>query len=473
MCVNQRLITNPYTKRQLYVNCGKCPACLQEKAIHRVRRIKNTESDALECMMVSLTYSRGTAPYVDRSEAYNFAHARLPYLNVYRDSSFRRVRVGKSYDFEYRRTDGKNFVTRVDFYVSCDFDKTKDLKHETGKIGIAYYPDLQHFMARLRLNLKRLYSYDKRFLAYSCSEYGIKSLRPHFHLLFFYPKGDFEVLRSAIIKSWPFSDLQMWDRAIEKCFRGASYVASYVNNGSKFPDFFKTYFRPKHSYSKGFGLGNRFFSLRYILDAFKRNSLSYNSIKTDGKCQGVVTLPIPKYVIHRYFPQFSGYSRIAPSALYDNMRRLAKGEFDELNKAISPLYIDEKKCRAFCTRLNNAYKRCREECPDLIPDNFDEYYRLHINIWNLYHSNMIRFNMENQDLFLFEKYDNLDVVKSRIDSGDMKIPLGFSQSDFDNTDVNKYPHTVSRTIMLRDCYHQNIKHRSVTNAVLSSTSEEW
>ena len=98
MCVNQRLITNPYTKRQLYVNCGKCPACLQEKAIHRVRRIKNTETDALECMMVSLTYARGCAPYIDRSEAYNFAHARLPYLNVYRDSSFRRVRVGKGYD---------------------------------------------------------------------------------------------------------------------------------------------------------------------------------------------------------------------------------------------------------------------------------------------------------------------------------------------------------------------------------------
>ena len=115
MCVNQRLITNPYTKRQLYVNCGKCPACLQEKAIHRVRRIKNTETDALDCMMVSLTYTRGTAPYIDRSEAYNFAHARLPYLNVYRDSSFRRVRVDKGYDFEYYEKDKLCSRVHVDY----------------------------------------------------------------------------------------------------------------------------------------------------------------------------------------------------------------------------------------------------------------------------------------------------------------------------------------------------------------------
>lgn len=473
MCVNQRLITNPYTKKQLYVNCGKCPSCLQEKAIHRVRRIKNTESDALDCMMVSLTYSRGSAPYVDRSEAYLFSRGQLPYLRVFRDSSFRRVRVGSSYDFEYRRKPGTVEVAKVDFSVSCNFDKTKDLKYERGKIGICYYPDMQAFMARLRLNLKRLFSYGKKFLAFSCSEYGSMSLRPHFHLLFFYPKGDFEVMRSAIVKSWPFSDLQNFPRAIEKCFRGASYVASYVNLGSKFPDFLKTYFRPKHSYSKGFGMGNRFFNLRYILDAFKRGSLSYNSIKTDGKCTGVVTLPIPKYVVHRYFPKFSAYSRIAPPALLDNILRLAQGKFDEFNQSISPLYLDNVKCKAACTRLNNAYKRCREECPDLIPDNFVEYFRLHVQIWNLYNSNLLRFNMQNEDLYLFEKYDNLDVVKAMVESGDMVTPVGFSDKDFDLTDVNCFPHTVSRSIMLRDHFYENIKHRSVTNAVLFACYEEW
>ena len=40
MCVNQYLTHNIYTGRDLYVKCGKCPACLQEKAAHRLSRIK-------------------------------------------------------------------------------------------------------------------------------------------------------------------------------------------------------------------------------------------------------------------------------------------------------------------------------------------------------------------------------------------------------------------------------------------------
>ena len=83
-------------------------------------------------------------------------------------------------------------------------------------------------------------------------------------------------------------------------------------------------------------------------------------------------LPIPKYVIHRYFPKFSGYSRIAPTSLFDNMRRLAVILMNLTFISLSLLMIN-----VIFLCLNNAYKRC-EECPDLIPDNFDEYYRLHI-----------------------------------------------------------------------------------------------
>lgn len=473
MCVNQRYIVNPYTKRSLYVKCGKCPACLQEKAIHRVRRIKNTETDALECMMVSLTYARGCAPYIDRSEAYNFAHGRLPYLNVYRDNSFRRVRIGSSYDFEYRPKIGRVVLQQVPFRFQVGFDKTKDLKYEKGKIGVNYYPDVQHFIARMRLNLKRLFKYDGSFKTFCCSEYGSSSHRPHLHLLIFYPKGDFEVLRSAVIKSWPFSNLSNFPRAIEKCFRGASYVASYVNCGSKFPDFLKTYFKPKHSYSKGFGLGNRNFSLRSVLQAFERGSLSYGVLKTNGKTSSFATLPIPKYVIHRYFPLFKGYTRISPPTLFDNMRRLAKGEFDEFNKSIAPLFLSDEECRKSCVRLNNAFARCLAECPDLAPSTFDEYYNLHILVWNMYNSNLLRFQMESDDLFIYEKYDNIEQVHALVDDGRLPLPLGFARSMLFNHDPNKYPHNVEKSIRLNSQFYDNVKHRTVSNAVFSQMSEEW
>ena len=473
MCINKRFIVNPYTKRSLYVNCGYCPACLQEKAIRRVRRIKNTESDANECMMVSLTYARGCVPYIDRSEAYNFAHGRLSYLNVYRDYFFRRVRIDSSYDFEYRSKPGKVVLEKVPFEFQVDFDKNKDLKHERGKIGVAFYPDVQAFVARLRLNLKRLYNYDGKFKTFCCSEYGTKSLRPHFHLLVFYPKGDFEVLRSAIIKSWPFSRLQDFPRSIEKCYRGASYVASYVNCGTKFPVFLKSYFKPKHSYSKGFGLANRNFTLSAILSAYERGSLSYGVLKSNGKTFELSRFLIPKYVIHRYFPKFKGYSRIDPLTLYDNMRRLAKGEFDEFNKSVTPLYLSDVECLKVHTRLNNAFARFVADKPDCYPSTFDDYYLLHINIWNMYNSNLLRFNMENDDVFLFEKYDNLEEVDCLVRRGDMRFPVGFTREMLSNHDPNKYPHNVVKDYSLRNSFHTNIKHRAVTNAVLSQISEEW
>ena len=95
----------------------------------------------------------------------------------------------------------------------------------------------------------------------------------------------------------------MWNRAIEKCYRGASYVASYVNNGSKFPDFLKTYFVRNILIQRVLVLGNRFFSsVMYSrsneVSVIWSRLTEIQSYSSDSQ-----------YVIHRYFPKFSGYSR--------------------------------------------------------------------------------------------------------------------------------------------------------------------
>ena len=473
MCVNKYYVVNPYVRKGLYVNCGKCPACLQEKAIRRVRRIKDTYSDNLDCLMVTLTYSRRTAPYIDRSEAFHFSHGRVPCLHVYRDSSYRRLRVGSSYDFEYRKiSDDRVVLDSVPFVSQQDFAKLKDLKHENGKIGVCHYKDLQQFVARLRLNLKRNYSYDKEFKTFSCSEYGTKSLRPHFHMLLFCNKGDTEVLRSAIIESWPFSDLSKFDRAVERCFRGASYVASYVNSPSGFPSFLKTYFKPKHSYSKGFGLGNQNFTLQNIIDCFYKGSFTYPVVKAEKVQTQVINKLIPKYVIHRYFPKFVGYSRIAPTSLYDVMQGLGRGEYDAVNEMIKPLYYSNDDGYKIAVRLHNAFKRCNDELP-LVFGTFEEYYKTHIQVWNLYNSNLLRLSMEDSSVPLNQKYDNLDVVINRCRNEGTLLPVGFSENDFLITDPNKFSVNVLRTEKLTSDFAENIKHRSVTNVVLSSLYEEF
>lgn len=478
MCTHQRIITNIYTHKEYYVKCGKCPACLQEKAAHRVRRIKDTQTPGYETMMVGLTYSRHTAPYIDRDEAYLFAHGKLDDLKVYRDCHFRKVRLSSDYKIGYKRIDQKVVLTSVPYQSYSAFNDTKDLAHEFNKIGVCYYPDLQRFIARLRLNLKRHYNYDKPFKTYSCSEYGSKSHRPHFHILFFYSKGDFEVLRNAIIESWPFSDLSLWPRAIEKSYRGASYVASYVNSGSDFPSFIKKYFKPKHSYSKGFGMGNPNFSLPKVLSMYKRGSLSYSVLRNKSGLPSICDVPVPAYVIHRYFPKFKAYSRISPTALHSVMRGIADFDYEQtdavLNRHGQGLYhYSKEEFNKFSVMLNNAFQRFKLSCgSDFDYMDFDNYCDLHCKMWSLHASTVLKLHLINRDIPDNEKYDNLDFIVERKKRG-LFVPEFFEKMIIKETDPNKFSSVVAVTRRFNDSFKDNIKHRKVNNTIMSKQNEEW
>lgn len=212
MCVNQRLVYSRFLRYPIYVKCGHCPACLQEKAANRVRRIRNTVTDDMVQFMVTLTYARGMSPYVLRDEAYEFSKGLRDTLDVYRDCSVRKVRnprfVG-DYNQSYRFTKERVVLDTIDYVEDSSLIHTKDLKFEVGKIGVCYYKDYQHFIARLRLNLKRHFGYEGKLFVYACSEYGSKSLRPHFHLLFFVEKSIQASFKNAVVESWPYANLAL------------------------------------------------------------------------------------------------------------------------------------------------------------------------------------------------------------------------------------------------------------------------
>lgn len=463
----------------MFVPCGHCSACLQEKAAHRVRRIKDTYTSDLECMMVTLTYSRYTAPYIKRDEAYSFSRGNITSLNVYRDYRYRKVRVSSDYQIRYKKYPTPNSIlTVIPFISNTSFSKCKDMKYEHDRIGVCYYPDLQHFIARLRLNLKRNFNYDKSFKTFSCSEYGSASNRPHFHLLLFYSKGDFEILRNAIIASWPFSNLQNFPRAIEKCFRGASYVASYVNCGSDFPSFLAKYFKPKHSYSKGFGLGNPNFSLPKILEYFERGSLSYGMLRDKQGIPTITDVPIPAYVIHRYFPKFKAYSRISPASMVSVMRRIADFDYDKsrllLNREGVGLFhysLEEFNC--ISVLLNNAYNRFIDNCSDSYKSySMRDYFFLHKKIWSLHASTCLKLHLLNNEIPDNEKYDNLDYIKYKRENG-MYVHPFFERMQIAVTNPNEFVSNRARTYRFSQSFYENIKHRKVTNTVLSFQNDEW
>ena len=496
MCTNQREIVNKYTGHKLYVKCGHCPACLQEKAAHRVSRIKAEDSAYTDTIMCTLTYRRYNCPFVYRDDAYLFARGKYTYcdlktgseyymnLPVFRSVSYRKVRLSSDYDIGYKVDKKVVQLCSIPFDKKCSFLNNKDLAHEHDKIGIAFYPDVQKFIARLRLNLIRNFNFHGKFKVYCTSEYGSKSLRPHFHLLFWIPKGSFEKFRVAIASSWPFSDISSFDRAVEKAFRASSYVASYVNCSSDFPDFLKTYFKPKHSFSKDFGVSADIFQLPKILQKFRDGHLTYFAQKEIGQVPTIVECPIPKYIISRYFPIFKGYNRLTSTSRNYIARGFAKldmlkksGEKCDLNLRVYfdrvsfPVYYNDDDIHKINVCLKNAYFRFLDNSPNFL--SFDDYLFLHGQIWSLYHSDVLRLHLTNDDIPLNEKYDNLEEIKCSYEYNHSPLPIGFTNDMLIVTNPNDFVSVRMNTARFQQSYYEHEKHRSVNNAVYSSLYEEF
>ena len=483
MCTNQRRIVNKYTGKSMYVNCGHCPACLQQKAAYRVQRIKLNERDGYQTYMLSLTYARYNCPYVLRDEAYKFSKGELNTLNVYRDTKYRWKRYNGDYDFACFGVRDTHILCSID---RCDDDVftlkgVKDLKHEYNHIGVCYYPDVQKFFARLRLNLKRNFKYDKSFSAYICSEYGTKSLRSHFHIALNIPKDDEDIFRAAIDKSWPFSNILLFPRAFEKAFRASSYLASYVNSPSDFPRFLKLFFPPKHSYSKGFGCGNKLFSLDSILERFYRGHLTYFTLKTFDGLPTTVECPIPKYIISRYFPLVKGYGRFTGSTQFEYLTGFTRLYFEDFCERFGlgdmskfkgswRLHFDADELRRIGTRLLNAWTRYNSLSSDYL--DYDSYILLHQKIWNLYKSDCLRLYMQDNRVPLNEKYDNLDSVRDSFHFSGF-LPIGFSEDMLLVTDPNKFVSVQQNTAKYANDFAENIKHRNVSNLILSDAFDEF
>lgn len=483
MCTNQRLIKSPFMRRPMYVKCGHCSSCQQEKANNRVNRIINSQRDDYVTFMVSLTYSQCCAPYILRSDAEQFVKHQISCLPIYRDSLIRKVRKPSDfndYNQVYRvlhRTVELDSIDYVD--SSCNsLDGVKDLAKEDGKIGVCYYKDYQQFAARLRLNLKRHYNYYEKLFIYSCSELGSKSLRPHFHVGISCRKADKEKLRHAIFESWPFSNLRRFPKSVQEAYRSANYLASYVNCDSKFPRFFKVYQRPKHSYSKGYGTLNPAFQLSKILEKTEHGFISYSVLKNVGGVPTKYDVPIPSYVVNRFFPKFKGLSRVdVPQVLsyferirnydydifFSTSRMTNNGELIDVEHRRIEYLVDDEITKVW-TRLNNAYLRCKSLCPDMFPD-FVSYSIYHTRVWSAYNSTLLRFQMEDTDVPLEEHFDNLDDYLDRPNCCNFFRLAGLNPDKIKYSNPNMFVSVRNRTANNEEFFHKHIKHRRVANEI--------
>lgn len=307
MCLQPSYVYNKYINRYILSDCGHCDSCKQKKASARANRIRYNASDSTVALFFTLTYQTSDVPYIDLRD-YNISLSSPTVISSIPVKTKSRGILGI--------LDEDIIIDNKDLYSKTPTRLRTLTDFPSGCVGVCWYPDIQNFFKRLRINLSRHYNYEKKFSYFSCSEYGGKTLRPHFHGLLFVEPQDVQVVTAAIVESWPYADSYRTEKFIEIARDCAGYVASYVNGNSFVSRTLSdSSFRQKHSYSQGFGMSPSSFTLKRILDGIERGDLSFDSKTSSNGVTSDVHLPIPKYVISRFFPKFKGFSRLPVDAL--------------------------------------------------------------------------------------------------------------------------------------------------------------
>ena len=467
MCTNAHYVTNVYTGKRLLVRCGKCEACQQEKASARSNRIRNNMKDGYIALFSTHTYSNDTVPYIYRKD-----YCGTGTYTIYRDNDVRFSKHGYIVK-KCNKPLARLFLEPDEF---AGLFGVPDLTNYSGRIGILYYKDMKDFYKRLRINLKRNYDINYKIEYFTTGEYGETFYRPHFHSLIFCKREDESAFRSAIAESWLYDRLLPQRMCTEIARDCAAYCSSYVNCGSDFPSFLKTHgIAPLHTYSKNFGVGLQCFSLNEILEKVKLGDFHYYRAQNHFGIPAVIGLPIPKYVINRYFPLFKGYCRLAPLEVFELLRFPFANRFllyhrtendfiyqgkrfkiDNFSPAHWKLFYDDRDFHEFLTRLNNAVR---------------EYYRLtgksrfdyaidYLEVWNCY------FSMIFKESFL-EKDGKQKTDFSNHYENVCEVNTGLVHTDLDCTGFQVNPNMrkdiMDSTAKLQDVYSKMKKQRKINN----------
>lgn len=366
MCTQSRYVYNKYINRSILVPCGKCPSCQQAKANLRALRIRNHNQDANNlCLFVTLTYSNDFVPYVKSNDLYNLSPVKESAVNipVYRDKGIKQITSHKVGSF--LSSDCRPYCHNI-----------PELRRKNGCTGVILWSDVQKFIKRLRINLQRFSNYNEKISYIAVGEYGSHTYRPHFHLLIYFPKASIEDVRPYIIKAWPFGDMSRANKRIQVAIDASSYLASYLAKSANLPKILEsTPFRQKHSHSLHFGVGSRVFELASILEKIDRGDCSYNrEVLKDGKPM-LVALPIPEYVVGRFFPKFKGYSAFTPDEIYE-LLRLPRQLWNKKGRYLGDLVIKNgSKVIEICNRITKFL-------PPELCYNYDDYRKFVVHLRN-------------------------------------------------------------------------------------------
>lgn len=452
----------------ILTNCGRCDACKQQKANRVRQRIRNSVYSNEIALFITLTYDNDSIPYVLKNEISNHEGELKIYRNVtYRYFKNRTIRrdfsCGTHSIGTFAMVDedtGEILSLPLSFYENV-YD-TRSGTFDKERMGVCFYKDIQDFYKRLRINLTRTYGDSApEFQFFACSEYGSERKRPHFHSLLIFDKQYFDIFRQAVTQAWPYSDK---DRiCIEIARDAASYVASYVNCDSLLPEVFTRVFKTKHSFSKFFGLHLDDFRLPALLKKVNRGTLTYRRACNLNGVPAVYDVPVPKYVVSRYFPKIRGIGSLSP----DEVRNFLCAPAESLARCSNDVFrtYDDTERHAFLCRIQNAFRKVNQEIGNI---SWLDYSFLYEKIWNCYESTKYKLQFASTfgPVDTWQLYDNINdyfignVRSLSLDSlrrSDVKYEI----------DPNKFTVNRRMTAYYKDLYARKVKQKRVTNFVMT------
>lgn len=213
-CLHPRIMKNKYTGQPIYSKCGQCEVCLHDGSVQKELKCNIQLADSKHCFFVTLTYATEHLPVgkfyqsligmrfrcVPRDHVYSYTTVQ----GYTRNMSFNDENFDYPVDLSAQAVSdllSKTHLDRTVYPDGCTVVKYPDMRDLLPYLN---YRDLQLFHKRLNQQLK-LYSSEK-IHTYSVGEYGPKTFRPHFHLLFFFDSDRLaEVFGQLIRKVWRLS----------------------------------------------------------------------------------------------------------------------------------------------------------------------------------------------------------------------------------------------------------------------------
>lgn len=223
---------------RMVVSCGKCKACLVDRASQRAVPCVKQEEQSRYTMFVTLSFNQDSVPYC---------------VPCYSKSEDGREMI-QFFDLEGLLIDSVQYKHDL-FRGIMEKQDRRGCKTKSGMKDYFLFADytyVQKFLKRFRKRISQVKPIQNEKIKYYCvSEYGPVSFRPHFHLLFYFDSPLlFKVFGTLLRQSWPFG------RVDYSLSRGgtSSYVASYLNSVISMPKVFQLPFnRPKSSHSSHLG----------------------------------------------------------------------------------------------------------------------------------------------------------------------------------------------------------------------------